>query len=126
MRRQLVEHLARLEAVELSAQTVSTLRDQPGVYELFLDGELVYVGKAGQNLQERLSVHLRKLGGRTFGLRERCTFKAIYILEDLNAFGPEYLLIEDAKQEGRAPWNFNGFGNKDPGRQRDTTVVKEG
>lgn len=26
---------------------------------------------------------------------------------------------------GSIPWNNNGFGNKDPGRQRDTTILKK-
>lgn len=125
MRSQLIDDMASLEATELSGDNVSSLEDRPGVYEIFLDGDLVYVGKASRSLHDRLLVHLRKLGGRENGLNERCTFKVLYIDEDLSAFGPEYLLIKGMKEDGKAPWNFNGFGNKDPGRQRDTTVVKE-
>lgn len=125
MRSQLIDDMAGLEPAEFSGDAVSLLEDRPGVYEIFLDGDLVYVGKASRSLHDRLLVHLGKLSGREQGLSERCTFKVLYIDEDLSAFGPEYLLIKGMKGEGKAPWNFNGFGNKDPGRQRDTTVVKE-
>lgn len=125
MRSQLIDDMASLEAAELNVDNVSLLQERPGVYEILLDGDLAYVGKASRSLHDRLSVHLKKLRGREFGLWERCTFKVLYIDEDLSAFGPEYLLIKGMKLDGKAPWNFNGFGNKDPGRQRDTTVVKE-
>lgn len=124
MRSQLIDDMAGLEASQLKGDNVSLLQDRPGVYEIFLDGDLAYVGKASRSLRDRLLVHLRKLSGREQGLLERCTFKVLYIDEDLSAFGPEYLLIKGMKEAGNAPWNFNGFGNKDPGRQRDTTVVK--
>lgn len=125
MRSQLIDDMSSLGAAGLGGDTVSLLEDRPGVYEIFLDGELAYIGKASRSLRDRLLVHLRKLSGREWGLNERCTFKVLYIDEDLSAFGPEYLLIKGMKKDGKAPWNFNGFGNKDPGRQRDTTVVKE-
>jgi hypothetical protein len=53
------------------------------------------------------------------------TFSCLYVDEDLDALAPEKMLIDRFKSEGSAPWNFNGFGNNDPGQQRDTTRVKE-
>jgi hypothetical protein len=45
--------------------------------------------------------------------------------EYLDVLAPEKMLIERFKSEGSGPWNFNGFGNNDPGQQRDTTRVKQ-
>lgn len=125
MRNQLIDDMAHLGVADFDIDNISQLQERPGVYEIFLEGELVYVGKASKSIRERLGVHLKKLRGRESGLNERCAFKVLYVDEDLNAFGPEFLLIKGMKQAGKAPWNFNGFGNKDPGKQRDTTLVKE-
>ncbi|OKI33142.1 hypothetical protein A6A25_04855 [Saccharothrix sp. CB00851] len=44
--------------------------------------------------------------------------------EDLEAAAPEKMLIKRYRGEGGVPWNTNGFGNKDPGRNRDRSLVK--
>jgi hypothetical protein len=44
------------------------------------------------------------------------------VAEDFSALAPEQLLITHHKGQGDIPWNNNGFGNKDPGRQRDHTI----
>lgn len=50
-------------------------------------------------------------------------FVCLYVEEDLDAAGPEKMLIKKYG-EGGAPWNKNGFGNNDPGRKRDDSLVK--
>lgn len=52
-------------------------------------------------------------------------FSCLYVAEDFSALAPEQLLITHHKGMGDIPWNNNGFGNKDPGRQRDSTVLKQ-
>jgi hypothetical protein len=52
------------------------------------------------------------------------SFVAVYVDEDLDAAAPEKLLIKKYRDEGDIPWNTNGFGNKDPGRRRDQSMVK--
>jgi hypothetical protein len=118
---QLEERLDALVLVALSAGTLAELiSNRPGVYVLALDGKRVYVGKAAQSLQRRLRDHHKKLSGRERLSLNRVEFVGLYMNEDLDAVAPERQLIGRYKP----PWNFNGFGNNDPGRRRDTTVVK--
>jgi hypothetical protein len=85
----------------------------------------VYVGKADASLPQRLERHRFKLGGRVNIDLAEITFTCLYVDEDLDALAPEKMLIDRFKSEGSAPWNFNGFGNNDPGRERDTTRFKD-
>lgn len=97
---------------------------RPGVYELYLNGRRVYVGKAKRSLPDRLEQHRRKLSGR-LGLNiADVSFKCLYVDEDLDSASPERMLINAYAADGESPWNSNGFGNKDPGRNRDRTTVK--
>lgn len=121
---QLQSALGRLSPASLSVDEVSQLQQRPGVYVLFVDGSRVYVGKA-DNLPARLTQHMRKLSGRIGPFSAGAvTFVCLYVDEDLEASAPEKLLIKAYQYEGGAPWNNNGFGNKDPGRNRDTTTVQ--
>ncbi len=123
---QLAAALAMLVAIPLTeANLTEGVDERPGVYQLYLDGEFVYVGKADKSLRDRLSQHLRKIAGRRDIPLTRVTFSCLYVAEDFSALAPEQLLISHYKGKGGVPWNNNGFGNKDPGRQRDRTVLKE-
>jgi hypothetical protein len=51
-------------------------------------------------------------------------FQCLYVDEDLEAAAPEKMLIKKYKDHGGSPWNTNGFGNRDPGRNRDHSLVK--
>ena len=86
----------------------------------------MYVGKTNKSLSGRLSNHLRKLSGRVDMDPTRIGFICLYVDEDLDAASPEKLLIKKYKTVDEAPWNTMGFGNKDPGRNRDRTLVKAG
>jgi hypothetical protein len=124
---QLLETLDELVPAALTADSLSDLVEaRPGVYLLYLRGELVYVGKAASNLRTRLGNHRRKLSGRTGIEPLDVTFKCAYVDEDLDAAAPEKLLLKNYQTDGKIPWNNNGFGNKDQGRNRDQTVIKEG
>ncbi|WCN82519.1 Eco29kI family restriction endonuclease [Micromonospora sp. LH3U1] len=94
------------------------------MYSLFFKGQRVYVGKAAKSLQDRLAQHLRKLSGRTGLDSNAVRFVCVYVDEDLDAAAPEKLLIKQYRKHDSIPWNTNGFGNKDPGRNRDTSLVK--
>lgn len=108
----------------LTNEALAALAPRPGVYQLYHQSTLVYVGKADQSLPQRLERHRFKLGGRMNIALADVTFTCLYVDEDLDALAPEKMLIDRFKSEGSAPWNFNGFGNNDPGQQRDTTRVK--
>ena len=121
---QLAVALLGLSPAPLTEEELDKLDKRPGVYELFLDNNKVYIGKASQDLPGRLGNHLRKLSGRT-GIRlDQVKFQCLYVDEDLEAAAPEKMLIKNNKDDGTIPWNTNGFGNKDPGRNRDNSLVK--
>jgi len=76
------------------------------------------------SLPARLGNHLCKLSGRSNIVLSDVSFQCLYVDEDLEAAAPEKMLIKKYRNQGGAPWNTNGFGNKDPGRNRDHSLVK--
>lgn len=120
---QLAERLQPLRPASLCDDSLEQVENRPGVYELFLGDQRVYVGKASRSLPTRLRKHVRKLSGRSGMLSEKVSFVCLYVDEDLEAAGPETLLIKKYRGVGGAPWNTNGFGNNDPGRRRDTSEI---
>ncbi|MFJ4806706.1 GIY-YIG nuclease family protein [Streptomyces murinus] len=121
---QLAYALKKLGRAPLSEESIARLKEKPGVYQLYLNGKFVYVGKADKSLPARLGNHLRKISGRRNISLDEMAFSCLYVAEDFSALAPEQLLITHHKGQGDIPWNNNGFGNKDPGRQRDSTVLK--
>ncbi|MFX4294900.1 GIY-YIG nuclease family protein [Streptomyces bohaiensis] len=122
---QLAQALTHLGRAPLAEQYLASLDERPGVYRLYLHGDFVYVGKADESPPGRLANHLQKLSGRrNIDLRD-VTFSCLYIDEDFSALAPEWLLISHHKAVGSIPWNNNRFGKKDPGRQRDRTILKK-
>ncbi|WP_158542884.1 Eco29kI family restriction endonuclease [Phytoactinopolyspora halophila] len=126
---QLLEKLANLDPVPLTSDNLEALQPRPGIYELFLNGgdgskERVYVGKASKELPSRLDKHRRKLSGRAHINLTDVHFQCLYVDEDLEAAAPEKMLINRYRAAGVVPWNTNGFGNNDPGRKRDHSLVK--
>ncbi|WP_030726351.1 GIY-YIG nuclease family protein [Streptomyces sp. NRRL S-237] len=121
---QLAVALDGLDRAPLNEASIAGLKEKPGVYQLYLNGEFVYVGKADKSLPTRLRNHLRKISGRRRISLEEMSFSCLYVAEDFSALAPEQLLISYHKELGGIPWNNNGFGNKDPGRNRDNTVLK--
>lgn len=123
LKEQLAAAIATCTPTPLLPESLERLRPSGGVYELYLDGVRVYVGKADRDLPARLTNHYWKIRGRLNISVSAVSFVCAYVLEDLAATAPEELLIK--KYAGSAGlWNTNGFGNKDPGRQRDTSRVK--
>lgn len=121
---QLAKALEGLDRAPLAEENLARLKEEPGVYQLYLNDKFVYVGKADKSLPARLRNHLRKISGRRNVSLEEMAFSCLYVAEDFSALAPEQLLITHHKGQGDIPWNNNGFGNKDPGRQRDSTVLK--
>jgi len=120
--RQLVEAFDRLEGAPLDAPSISGLEPQQGVYQLFQDRRLVYVGKTDQ-LPRRLEEHRRKLSGRRNLALEWLRFKCLYVHPNWTALAPEASLIRHyAEADPEAcSWNGSGFGPHDPGRRREET-----
>ncbi|MDT9680651.1 Eco29kI family restriction endonuclease [Streptomyces sp. TRM76323] len=122
---QLADALDGLTPAPLTEPNLAELEDRPGVYQLYRNEEFVYVGKADKSLPTRILKHLRKVSGRQGISLSEMTFTCLYVAEDFSALAPEKLLIKNYKKRGEIPWNSNGFGNNDPGKRRDETVVKE-
>ena len=121
---QLSSALQDLVPAPLVGEALDGLKVEAGVYQLYRDGSLVYIGKADKSLPDRLRQHMRKISGRQGISAAEMAFTCLYVAEDFTAVAPETLLIKRYQGDGQAPWNNNGFGNKDPGRNRDTTVVE--
>jgi len=123
---QLIVVLDDMYDERLTAAHVSQIPDAQGVYQLFLDGRLVYVGKtdAQAGLRKRLLRHATKILGRPSLLDHAVTYKAVQVLV-FTAMDLETALIEHYKKSGAPPaWNGSSFGSNDPGRLRETTNKK--
>lgn len=117
-----------LDAVATEAKRLG-LPDMAGVYQLFRkapgeERELTYVGKADEPLPDRLANHLFKLSGREGISIDEMSFRCLFVEEDLSSVSPEKMLIKRHLKTGRIVWNNRGFGNNDPGRNRDHTTIK--
>ncbi|WP_416562978.1 GIY-YIG nuclease family protein [Nocardia testacea] len=121
---QLEQSLRVLRPAPLNSHWLTRVQERPGIYELYLEEKRVYVGKASKNLRDRLNKHLKKLSGRSGIELSDVTFVCLYVDEDLEAAAPERMLIDKYRARGESQWNTMGFGNKDPGRNRDRTLVE--
>lgn len=121
----------RLEALAETPLTDQTLRDlaafqtehdsKQGVYLLHYADEPVYVGKA-DDVQQRLGQHFKKLRGRRNIEITQVGFKCLLLDKSMSTSANENLLFETFREKGFCEWNGSGFGPKDPGQNRDTTV----
>jgi len=112
----------------LEAATVQGIDDAQGVYQLFFNGSLVYIGKtdAQAGLRARLLRHSTKIRSRRNLDHDTIGFKAVRVFV-FTAMDLEELLIKHYKASATQPiWNLSGFGSNDPGRNRDNTVLKAG
>ncbi|MBB6415848.1 GIY-YIG nuclease family protein [Streptomyces sp. AK010] len=117
-----------LDALVAQAERLG-LPSKSGVYQLFRqepgkERQLTYVGKADEPLPERLGNHLYKLSGREGISIDEMSFKCLFVEEDLSSVSPEKMLIKEHLKTGKIVWNNRGFGNNDPGRNRDRTTIK--
>ena len=121
----LVQVLDELTPAPLDPSFLTDIPDAQGVYQLFLDGVLIYIGKtdAEAGLCKRLERHQRKVQHRDGLNPSRVSFKAVRIYV-FTAVDLETQLIEHYGGYAAVRWNGSGFGSNDPGRERDTTTYK--
>ncbi|MBV5327417.1 MAG: GIY-YIG nuclease family protein [Chlorobium sp.] len=121
----LVNVLDGMDFATLTPKNAATIPDAQGVYQLFLDGNLVYIGKtdADAGLKARLERHAKKIQHRIALNPTRVTFKAVRIYV-FTAIDLETQLIRHYGGAQRVCWNGSGFGSNDPGRERDTSEYK--
>lgn len=123
----LIDEFDSLHAAPLNKTAVEQVPDKQGVYQLFLDRELVYVGKtdAEAGLNRRLRRHEEKIQHRPLLDPKRVSFKAVQIYV-FTAVDLETQLINHYKDKKMpAVWNNSGFGANDVGQERDTTKYKD-
>ncbi|MBB3963682.1 GIY-YIG nuclease family protein [Rhizobium metallidurans] len=123
----LITILDDLQPAPLNAANLSNVPEEQGVYQLFLDDRLVYVGKtdAEAGLHKRLTRHARKVMYRVGLDPMRVSFKAVRIFV-FTAMDLESDLIRHYGGVKAIDWNGSGFGSNDPGRERDTTKIDLG
>lgn len=122
----LVSLFAAMTPGALNEETVQNVPEAQGVYQLFLNDELVYVGKtdAEAGLKKRLLRHARKIRSRRNLAPEDVTFKAVRVYV-FTAMDLEDMLIKHYRGRHIPPsWNLSGFGANDPGRNRDGSRLK--
>ncbi|WP_205763578.1 GIY-YIG nuclease family protein [Pseudopontixanthobacter vadosimaris] len=121
----LIEVFDEISAAALSVTNVNEIPDEQGVYQLFLDGALVYVGKTDgeAGLRSRLSRHATKLLHRHSLSADKVSYKAVRVFV-FTAMDLEGDLIRHYGGVKMLSWNGSGFGSNDPGKERDTTKVK--
>jgi Eco29kI restriction endonuclease len=122
---QLYSAIPALNPAPFTFSALDQVDTVPGIYQLYLSGSMVYIGKADRDLRGRLYDHHRKISGRLNISTFDMGFTGLYLEGTWIPVGPETMLINRYKAEGSpTPWNFNGFGINDPGKERDTTNFK--
>lgn len=112
---------ADLDAAPLTAEKLDDLAPRDGVYQLYLAGSLVYIGKSDR-LPRRLSEHRRKIAGRHQLDLTGMTFKCLFVHRNWTDLAEESLIrYYKNAGAGECAWNGNSFGPHDPGRNRETT-----
>lgn len=121
----LIEATDSVVAAELSPGNLKGIPNAQGVYQLFLDKKLVYIGKTDSEagLSQRLNRHFKKILHRKNITPDRVEFKAVRIYV-FTAVDLETQLIKHYGGTSRVPWNGSGFGSNDFGRERDSTKYK--
>ena len=118
IRLQVVE---KLESSPLLALTKGVGPAQSGVYALYFEGLLVYVGKASKGttkskrtLRARLNEHVLKVAGRPNLPAGELACRYLTFVSEWWVFAAEFALIAHYSPE----WNESGFGSKTPGKGR--------
>lgn len=123
LKAELISLLDGMETGLLQPNVTAQVPEAQGVYQLFYEGALVYVGKtdAEAGLRTRLTRHARKIMHRPT-LTGAVRFKAVRIMV-FTAMDLETQLIKHYRRlsTGAVAWNGSGFGSNDPGRERETT-----
>ena len=120
----------RLQAVEKleASPSLKLTKDvgpqSSGVYALYHNERLVYIGKASKGttkskrtLRARLNEHVAKISGRKNIKLGEVTCRYLTFTSEWWVFAAEFALINHCSPE----WNASGFGSKVPGNGRPGT-----
>ena len=121
----LIQAFDAMEDGSLAREVVEAIPEGQGVYQLFHERRLVYIGKTDgeAGLRQRLGRHAWTIQHRKNLNPSEVCFKAIRVFV-FTAMDLEAQLIGHYRAVGPVAWNFSGFGSNDPGRERDTTNAK--
>jgi len=121
----LVETFDSMEDAPLTPAAVTEIPEAQGVYQLFHQRKLVYVGKtdAEAGLRQRLGRHAWTVQHRRNLDTEEVSFKAVRVFV-FTAMDLETQMIKHYRRKESVPWNDSGFGSNDPGKERDTTNAR--
>lgn len=121
IRSQVVEKLEKSPLLALGKKVGPI---ESGVYALYLDKRLVYIGKASRGttkskrtLRSRLSEHVTKIEGRKNISLKNMSCRYLTFDSEWWVFAAEFALITHYRPE----WNASGFGSKSPGIGRPGT-----
>jgi hypothetical protein len=113
----------------LAEENIAHLQNLPGFYQIAHRSphgdveDVVYIGAAQKSLRERLQYCYTKLAGRQgIDLRD-ITFSHLLVGDELAFLGSQLILATPYVKNLSPQWNRNGFGNRDPGRGRDKSIV---
>ncbi|WP_110642232.1 GIY-YIG nuclease family protein [Salinicola sp. CPA57] len=123
---ELVTNFDEMPSGPLTLKNASTAQEAQGVYQIFHKGNLVYIGKtsSSKGLKSRLQRHAKKITDRENLAIKDVQFKAIRVYV-FTAVDLERLLISHYKKPSETTWQNKGFGSNDPGKERDTTALKD-
>ncbi|MBO9561071.1 MAG: GIY-YIG nuclease family protein [Caulobacter sp.] len=121
----LIAVLDAMNSAPLNQMGLDGVPEAQGVYQLFYDSKLVYIGKTDSEagLRRRLERHAQKIQHRVGLQPGLVTYKAVRIFV-FTAIDLETQLIAHYAKIGGSGWNNSGFGANDPGRKRDHTKIK--
>jgi hypothetical protein len=121
IRQQVVEALEKSPLLQLERGVGPR---SSGIYVLYRNDTLVYVGKAskgttksGRTLRARLSEHVGKIGARQNITLEEMNCRYLTFASEWWVFAAEFAIIAQYRPE----WNESGFGSKTPGKGRPGT-----
>jgi len=115
----LVQLLEKLHRLNLRPLLDCLDARYPGFYQLFLDGQPVYIGKTSRPVGVRLREHVKKIRGRIDYSRIEARFA--YVEDPSLVDVAEGALINFFDSFGEANWNQSGFGSKTTGFGRAGT-----
>ena len=95
--RQLEAAIPGLTQAPLTLDALEEVQASPGIYQLYLRGELIYIGKADKSLRARLTEHHKKISGRLRISIEDMSFTGLYLEGTWIPVGPEQMLINARK-----------------------------
>lgn len=117
----LIQLLEKLKTLEAGSIQEGRKGKFPGFYQLFLDGNPVYIGKTARPIGTRMREHLKTMRGRIDLARMTCKF--VYVEDPSLVDVAEGALIRVFAAHNAAEWNTSGFGSKAPGYGRQGTQV---